>query len=141
MVKKIQIFDPPSCCPTGACGPTVDPALSRFEADLDYIEKLGVEIERYNLAQQLLMFVNNPIIKAELDDDRGCLPLIIVDGKVMSRRKHVSREMLSSYAGIETVKILYTDDVYPNTRKVVFNLRMIKPFLHRLKSRNASVLI
>jgi hypothetical protein len=23
----IEIFDPPMCCPTGVCGPTIDPAL------------------------------------------------------------------------------------------------------------------
>ncbi|MBI2487641.1 MAG: arsenic metallochaperone ArsD family protein, partial [Deltaproteobacteria bacterium] len=24
---KIEIFDPPMCCPGGLCGPTIDPAL------------------------------------------------------------------------------------------------------------------
>jgi hypothetical protein len=24
---RIRIYDPPMCCPTGLCGPTVDPVL------------------------------------------------------------------------------------------------------------------
>jgi len=49
---KIQIFDPPMCCSTGVCGPAVDPELVRFAADLDWLKRQGVEVERYNLSQQ-----------------------------------------------------------------------------------------
>ena len=36
-MKTVEVFDPAMCCSTGVCGPSVDPALSRFAADLDWL--------------------------------------------------------------------------------------------------------
>jgi len=33
-MPRLEIFDGPMCCPTGVCGPSVDPKLSRFAVDL-----------------------------------------------------------------------------------------------------------
>ncbi|MDH3390414.1 MAG: arsenic metallochaperone ArsD family protein, partial [Desulfobulbaceae bacterium] len=33
-MSGIEIYDPPMCCPTGVCGPNVDPELVQFAADL-----------------------------------------------------------------------------------------------------------
>ena len=33
-MNKVEVFDPPMCCSTGVCGPSVDPALARFSSDL-----------------------------------------------------------------------------------------------------------
>ncbi len=52
MSVTIRVFDPPMCCSTGVCGPSVDPELVRFAADVDWLEKQGVKVERFNLAQQ-----------------------------------------------------------------------------------------
>ncbi|HEY0464381.1 MAG TPA: arsenic metallochaperone ArsD family protein [Polyangiaceae bacterium] len=30
----LQVFAPPLCCSTGVCGPSVDPELAPFSADL-----------------------------------------------------------------------------------------------------------
>jgi hypothetical protein len=49
---KFQIFDPPMCCSTGLCGPGVDPALVTFSADLDWLKRQGIDVERCNLSQQ-----------------------------------------------------------------------------------------
>ncbi len=48
----VRVFDPPMCCSTGVCGPSVDPDLARFSADLDWLKKEGVRVERYNLSQE-----------------------------------------------------------------------------------------
>lgn len=34
---KIEIYDPPMCCSTGVCGPSVNPELVRVAADLDWL--------------------------------------------------------------------------------------------------------
>jgi hypothetical protein len=34
------------------CGPEVDGDLVRFAADLDWLKKQGVAVERYNVAQE-----------------------------------------------------------------------------------------
>jgi hypothetical protein len=47
----LQVYDPPMCCSTGACGPSLDPALVRFVADLGSLSQQGLTVERYNLAQ------------------------------------------------------------------------------------------
>ena len=51
-MKTIEVFDPAMCCSTGVCVPSVDPALARFAADLDWLGGQGVSVERFNLAQQ-----------------------------------------------------------------------------------------
>jgi arsenite methyltransferase len=83
---KIQVFDPPMCCSTGICGPGVDPALVTFSADLDWLKRQGIEVERYNLSQQTQAFVSNATVAAALKKDgNDCLPLILVDGKIASQ--------------------------------------------------------
>ncbi len=59
-MSKVQVFDPPMCCATGVCGPEVDPALVRFASDLEWLKSSGVEVERFNLAQQPAAFVGQP---------------------------------------------------------------------------------
>jgi len=72
---KLQVFDPPMCCSTGVCGPSVDPKLVRFTADLDWLRRQGVEVERYNLSQQPAAFVGNQVVRDALTKDgNDCLP-------------------------------------------------------------------
>jgi hypothetical protein len=66
LMTRIQVFDPPMCCLTGVCGPQVDPQLPRFAADLQWLQKQGLEIERYNLTQQRQAFVQNAVVKQAL---------------------------------------------------------------------------
>jgi len=48
MCRVIRGFDPAMCCATGGCGPNVVLELTRFAADLDWLCKQGVLVERYN---------------------------------------------------------------------------------------------
>ena len=36
-MNKVEVFDPPMCCSSGVCGPSVDPALARFSSDLHWL--------------------------------------------------------------------------------------------------------
>ena len=60
-MKTIQVYDPPMCCSTGLCGTEIDPALISFAAMLTELRKQGVSVERYNLGQQPMAFVQNPL--------------------------------------------------------------------------------
>lgn len=51
-MNKVEVFDPPICCSTGVCGPSVDSALVRFSTDLHWLANQRIAVERYNLAQQ-----------------------------------------------------------------------------------------
>ena len=109
---KIQVFDPPLCCSTGVCGPTVDPELARFAEDLDWLKQQGVEVERYNLGQQRAAFVDSPVVKNTLDKEGDpCLPLTVVDGAVVCKGHYPTRDMLAGYAGLEVKPSIFTDAV------------------------------
>jgi len=98
---KLEVFDPPMCCSTGVCGPDIDPVLPRFAADLEWLKTKGVVVERYNLAQQPGDFVANESVRAALHDEgNGCLPLILSDGKIISRAAYPDRAALAGFAGI-----------------------------------------
>lgn len=100
---RLEIFDPPLCCPTGICGPSVDPELVRFSADLAWLSEQGVGVERFNLAQQPQAFAANPKV-AELLGESGvaALPLVLCEGKVITAGSYPSREGLAAAAGLAT---------------------------------------
>lgn len=95
-MSKVQIYDKPMCCSTGVCGPQVDPALPRFAADLDWLKSQGHDMQRYNLAQQPQDFTNNAVVQQMLSAEGvDCLPLVIIDGRIVSRSEYPSRENLA----------------------------------------------
>lgn len=99
---KLQIFDPPMCCSTGICGPGVDPALVEFTADLDWLKHQGVEIERYNLSQQTQAFISNTVVNEALKKDgNDCLPLVLLDGKMILQGAYPTREKLAEVTGVK----------------------------------------
>ncbi len=101
MMSTIQVFDPAMCCSTGVCGPSVDPKLIRFAADLDWVKHQGVTVLRFNLSQQPADFVADADVKAALEDSvDGSLPLVKVDGKVMSKGRYPSRAELAGWVGL-----------------------------------------
>ncbi len=94
----LQVFDKPMCCATGICGPQVDPVLPKFAADLAWLKEQGVGVERYNLAQQPQAFVAHADVKAAIQvGNEQVLPLIKVDGHIVSQGAYPSREQLFSW--------------------------------------------
>ena len=85
-VVKIEIFDPPMCCPTGLCGPSVDPALlDVYEALLKIKAEYDgrATIERYVLGQQPAKFMQQPEIVGRLKAHGvSILPVTVVNGQV-----------------------------------------------------------
>jgi arsenite methyltransferase len=106
-MKRLQVFDPAMCCSTGVCGPSVDSALPQFAADLAWLQGQGVEVVRYNLAQQPQAFADNELVRQELTEHgSGCLPLVVVDGQVVSRSVYPTRDHLAAAASLPTAKAL-----------------------------------
>ena len=101
---KIEIYDPPMCCPSGLCGPALDPALVKMNDAVLALKKQGVEVERFNLAQQPKAFMENPEVK-ELIGKNGkkILPVIIVDGNVFKTGGYPVYEELCGALGIEPI--------------------------------------
>ena len=97
-MAKVEVFDPPMCCSTGVCGPSVDPALAAFAADLTWLADQGVEVERHTLSQEPQAFAERDLIR-ELLAERGddALPAVLVDGALRSSGHYPSRQELSSW--------------------------------------------
>jgi len=94
----IEIFDPPMCCPTGLCGPTIDPALLDINEAILRLRKErgeGVHVERYLLSQQGPKFMQNPAVFALLKEHGvEVLPVTTVNGRVVKKGAYPSYEEL-----------------------------------------------
>jgi len=100
-MPMIAVYDPPMCCSTGVCGPSVDPALPKFAADLDWLSVKGVEVVRYNLARNPGAFAQNALVRDALQKKGNeCLPLILVDGKIVSTASYPNRDELMGLVGL-----------------------------------------
>lgn len=98
---RLQVFDPPLCCSTGVCGPEPDPALARFSADLKWAESRGVTVERYSLSREPEIFVRTPAV-ADAFHRRSvaALPLVLVDGELLSEGAYPTRTALAARLGL-----------------------------------------
>jgi hypothetical protein len=100
-MKKIEVYDPSMCCPTGVCGSDVDPKLIQFASDLAWLKQQGVSVERFNLAQQPAAFAANPVVGEALrTQGNSCLPIVLVDGAIATRSIYPNREQLAQLAGV-----------------------------------------
>jgi len=98
---RVVVYDPAMCCSTGVCGPSVDPQLARFAADLDWLTSQGVSVERFNLSQQPGAFANDAAVRAALEESgEDALPLVKVNDTVKSRGRYPSRDDLAAWAGV-----------------------------------------
>lgn len=97
----IQIFDPPMCCSTGLCGPSVDPALLDIHESILRLKNEGiVEVQRFLLQQQGSDFAKNPeVMKMLSDSGVEALPITAVDGRVVKSGSYPSYEELKGYVG------------------------------------------
>lgn len=105
MSATLRVFDPAMCCSTGVCGPSVDPELARFAADVDWLRKQGVTIERFNLSQQPAAFAETPAVREALARGLQVLPLVLVGDRVAAEGTYPSRETLAALAGVVVKKL------------------------------------
>jgi len=99
---KLQVYDPPMCCPSGACGLEVNPKLAGFSGDLDWLRQQGVEVERYNLSSHPAAFAQRQAVREALKNEgNDCLPLIVVNGTIVSKGAYPTRSDLMNLSWIE----------------------------------------
>ena len=100
-MKTIEVYDPPMCCSTGVCGADVDPKIVRFAGDLSWLKEQGVNVQRFNLAQQPSAFAGNSTVREALAA-RGndCLPLVLVNGLIATSSIYPTRDQLAALGGV-----------------------------------------
>jgi hypothetical protein len=81
---KVEIFDPPMCCPTGLCGPTIDPVLLDVNEMVLKLKGQGVQVERYLMTAQPQAFMANPeVFRLVREQQLAALPITAVNGRVI----------------------------------------------------------
>ena len=102
---KVEIYDPAMCCSSGLCGPAIDPVLVKINDAIIALKRQNVEVERFNLAQQTKLFLENKTV-ADLLHKNGkkVLPITFVNGVVLRTDGYPTYEELCASLGIEPLK-------------------------------------
>ena len=80
----VEFFDPPMCCPTGLCGPTLDQTLLDVNEMILSLQRDNLRIERYQMTSQPNAFLGNAeVMKLVREKQMDALPIIIVHGKII----------------------------------------------------------
>jgi hypothetical protein len=81
---RVEIFDPPMCCPTGVCGPTIDPALLDVNEMVLALQGEGIPVARYQMASHAQQFVNNrEVFRLVREKQLAALPVTVVNGRIV----------------------------------------------------------
>ena len=101
-MKKIEIFDPAMCCPTGLCGPNINPDLMRIAAVLETLKRQGIIVERHNLRDEPQLYVSNKTVNNYLmKEGAEGLPITIVEGEIVVTKGYPTNKQLSEWTGIQ----------------------------------------
>jgi arsenite methyltransferase len=102
VARRLDVYDPALCCSSGVCGPEVDPALVQFAAHLQQVQEQGVEVRRFNLAQNPAAFVENEQVRQALTNNgESALPLLLVDGRELARGRYPGWRELEVAVGLD----------------------------------------
>ncbi len=96
---KIEIFDPPMCCSTGLCGPSVDEKLVRINENIELLESkyFDLQVYRYMISQEPLKFKDNKEVYELLKSNgKSVLPITTFNGEVFKYGDYPSLEELIS---------------------------------------------
>jgi len=99
---KIEIFDPPMCCPTGICGPTVDQALINLNEMIASLQKEGIQIDRYQMTSNPHAFLSNPeVMKLVQEKQMAALPITVISNKVIKSGAYPTLEEINEVLGVK----------------------------------------
>ena len=83
-VPVVEIFDPPMCCPTGLCGPTLDQALLDVSDMILALQANGLRVERYQMTSHPHMFMNNAdVMRLVREQQMAALPITAIRGQII----------------------------------------------------------
>lgn len=101
-MKKIEIFDPAMCCPTGLCGTNIDPELMRIAVVIETLKRKGFTVIRHNLRDEPQQYVDNLVVNDFLQAHGAeGLPVTLVDGELVVSKKYPSTAQMSEWTNIK----------------------------------------
>jgi len=99
---KVEIFEPPMCCPTGMCGPVQDQTLLDLLETVRALETEGVKVARYQPGTHPAAFTgNSEVMQAVRARSTSALPITVVNGRVVKSGGYASlRELKDVLDGV-----------------------------------------
>lgn len=95
-MKKLSIYDPAMCCPTGMCGVGIDPEFLRVATALYTLRRNGVEVHRYNLSSTPEAFVKSIVVNDYINQNGAdVLPLTVLDDVVVLTKRYPTNEEIA----------------------------------------------
>ncbi|PKO12797.1 MAG: arsenical resistance operon transcriptional repressor ArsD [Chloroflexi bacterium HGW-Chloroflexi-10] len=87
----VEIFDPPMCCPTGMCGPTIDQTLLDVSEMIAGLQADGYIIERYQMSSHPSSFTANAeVMKLIREKQMAALPIVVIHGQIIAEGRYPS---------------------------------------------------
>ncbi|MDY5969014.1 MAG: arsenite efflux transporter metallochaperone ArsD [Bacteroidales bacterium] len=106
-MKKVIIYDPALCCPTGLCGVNIDPELMRIAVVVETLKRKGVVIERYNLRDNPQVYVDDRTINDFLmKEGAEMLPITTVNGEIAVKGVYPTNQQLSTWLEVPEEELL-----------------------------------
>lgn len=80
----VELFDPPMCCPTGLCGPSLDQTLLDVSEMILVLKAANVSVERYQMTSHPGIFMSRTeVMRLVREQQMDALPITLVRGKVI----------------------------------------------------------
>lgn len=80
----VELFDPPLCCPTGLCGPSLDQTLLDVSEMVLTLQTEGLVVERYQMTSHPQAFLSNAeVMRLVREQEMAALPITVVQGTVI----------------------------------------------------------
>lgn len=93
----VALFDPPMCCPTGLCGPSLDQTLLDVSEMILALEEDGLRVERYQMTGDPQKFMNNDdVMRLVREKQMAALPITLVRNQVVK---------VGAYPGLEEIRV------------------------------------
>jgi hypothetical protein len=109
-MKTMKIFEPAMCCSTGVCGPSVDMDLLRITAVMNQLNKENQRIERLNLTDHPLAFVENAKVSQLLNEkDVEILPITLVNDEIILSGRYPSNEEIEKHLEVKLAEAVKED--------------------------------
>ena len=86
---RLEFFEPPMCCSSGLCGPSVDEKLVQLHTDIETLKAKypRLVVDRYMITQQPMKFRDNQVVlQVVREKGNESLPITILNGKVIKTR-------------------------------------------------------
>ncbi|MEO8289020.1 MAG: arsenite efflux transporter metallochaperone ArsD [Chloroflexota bacterium] len=92
MATQVELFDPPLCCPTGLCGPTLDQTLLDVSETVQALKEAGIGVERYQMASHPHIFLKHPeVMKLVRERGMAAFPMTVVAGQIVKIGAYLTR--------------------------------------------------